>query len=195
VLLSALTIAWNTVIGTGAVVTAVLTGALSLIGFGINALVDSSISALLVWRFRSEEAGHAERAERVERLALRAAGAAFLLIAVYLVVQAIRALVTARHSQFSAFGLAQAVASVIVLPLLGVAKYRLASQLGSRALRADGLLTLFGATLALIALVALVVERAFGWWWGDAVGALLIAGALSTEGVRSLRAEDLEPSR
>ncbi len=173
--------------GVAAVVTAVLTGALSLIGFGVNAVVDSSVSALLIWRFRAEEKGHAERAERADRIALRIAGGAFLLIALYLTVQAVRALVDAKHSDFSGFGLAQALSSVIVLPILGVAKFRLALRLGSRALRADGILTLFGATLAAIALAALIAERAFGWWWGDAVGALAIAAALSTEGVRSLR--------
>lgn len=45
-----------------------------LIGFGLNAVVDSSASAVLVWRFRAEEFGYAERAERAERLALRLAG-------------------------------------------------------------------------------------------------------------------------
>ena len=37
--------------GSAAVVTAISTGSLSLIGFGINAVVDSSVSVLLVWRF------------------------------------------------------------------------------------------------------------------------------------------------
>jgi hypothetical protein len=65
---------WNLAVGGAAVATAVLTHSLSLIGFGVNAVVDSSVSCLLVWRFTAEAAGRAGRAERVERAALRVAG-------------------------------------------------------------------------------------------------------------------------
>ena len=41
------------IVGGAAVATAIASGSLSLIGFGINAVVDSSASAVLVWRFRS----------------------------------------------------------------------------------------------------------------------------------------------
>lgn len=190
VVLSSLTVAWNVVVGGGAVATAALTGALSLIGFGVTALIDSSVSVLLIWRFRAEEAGHEERAAHAERIALRVAGIAFLVIAAYLVVQSIRALADGTHSGTSGFGLAESLASVLVLPLLGVAKYRLAGRIGSKALRADGILTLFGAALALVALAALAAERGLGWWWGDAVGALVIAAAVAAEGVRNLRADE-----
>ena len=50
---------WNMIVGGAAVATAVATGSLSLIGFGLNAVVDPSVSALLVWRFRAEESGQA----------------------------------------------------------------------------------------------------------------------------------------
>ena len=55
-LLCALTVGWNMLVGGSAVVTAIATGSLSLIGFGINAVVDSSASAVLVCRFRAEAA-------------------------------------------------------------------------------------------------------------------------------------------
>ena len=64
--LSVLTVAWNVVVGGAAVATAISAGSLSLIGFGINAVVDSSVSVLLVWRFHAEDRGHVERAERAE---------------------------------------------------------------------------------------------------------------------------------
>jgi divalent metal cation (Fe/Co/Zn/Cd) transporter len=186
-LLCALTVVWNTVVGGAAVATAISTGSLSLIGFGINAVVDSSASALLVWRFRAEEAGHAERAKWVEHLALRVAGAAFVLIGLYLVVQGSRSLVAGRHPTAALFGIAQAVASLAVLPFLAYGKYTLSRRLGSRALRADSLLTWSGVGLAAIALAALVVQRAVGWWWADAVGGLCIAALLLWQGSYALR--------
>jgi divalent metal cation (Fe/Co/Zn/Cd) transporter len=184
--LCALTVGWNTIVGGAAVVTAISTGSLSLIGFGINAVVDSSASAVLVWRFRAEEAGHAERAQRAERLALRLAGAAFLLVALYLLIQATRSLTSRRHLEATLFGIGEALASLVVLPILGSAKYSLSRKLGSRALRADSLLTWSGVALASLALAALVAQRLFGWWWADPIGALGIAALLTWQGSRAV---------
>jgi len=185
--LCALTVGWNVIVGGAAVATALVTGSLSLIGFGINALVDSSASALLVWRFRATEAGEVERAERAERLALRVAGAAFLLIALYLTVEATRALVRGAHPDPTLFGIAEAVASLAVLPPLAYNKYALSARLRSRALRADSLLTVSGAALAAVALTALLLDRALHWQWADAAGALVVAAFLAWQASNTLR--------
>ena len=178
-------------VGGAAVATAISTGSLSLIGFGINAVVDSSASSVLVWRFRAEEAGHAERAQRAERLALRLAGTAFLLIALYLSIQATRALIVGRHYEATLFGIAEAVAALLVLPFLASAKHSLSKRLGSAALRADSLLTWSGVALASLALIALLAQRLFGWWWVDPVGALFIAAVFTFEGSRAVRGRGL----
>lgn len=193
--LCALTVGWNTIVGGTAVATAVSTGSLSLIGFGINAVVDSSASAVLVWRFRAEAAGHAERAQRAERLALRIAGAAFLLIALYLLIQATRSLAAERHFRATSFGIAEAIAALLVLPLLASAKYSLSQRLGSRALRADSLLTWSGVALASLALAALIAQRVLGLWWADPIGALGIAGLLAWQGSHAVRTEPLPHER
>jgi divalent metal cation (Fe/Co/Zn/Cd) transporter len=187
--LCALTVGWNLIVGGTAVATAVSIGSLALIGFGINAVVDSSASAVLVWRFRAEEAGHAERAQMAEGLALRIAGAAFLLIALYLLIQATRSLSAGRHFQATWFGIVEAVAALLVLPFLASAKYSLSQRLGSRALRADSLLTWSGVALASLALAALIAQRVLGWWWADPIGALGIAGLLAWQGLHAIRAE------
>jgi divalent metal cation (Fe/Co/Zn/Cd) transporter len=174
-------------VGGAAVVTAISTGSLSLIGFGINAVVDSSASSVLVWRFGAEQAGHAERAQRAEQLALRLAGTAFLLIALYLSIQATRALIVGRHYEATLFGIAEAVAALLVLPFLASAKYALSKRLGSAALRADSLLTWSGVALASLALVALLAQRLIGWRWVDPIGALCIAVVFMFEGSRAVR--------
>ncbi len=187
------TVVWNLTVGGAAVATAVVTGSLSLIGFGVNAVVDSSVSCLLVWRFADEAAGRVNRAERVERAALRVAGFAFTVIAAYLLVQGVRALLDSTHADTSLFGIAEAVAALAVLPVLAVSKYRLSRQLHSPALRADSLLTASGIALAAFALTSLILQRALGWWWADPVSALLIAAVLGFEGVRSLRGQSAQP--
>jgi divalent metal cation (Fe/Co/Zn/Cd) transporter len=187
--LSELTVAWNTIVGGAAVATALTTGSLSLIGFGINAVVDSTVSVLLIWRFHAEDRGHAERAERAEARAERLAGIAFLVVAAYLATQSIRTLAASEQSESTTFGIVEAAASLLVLPFLARAKYSLALRIGSRALRADSLLTLSGVALSAVALAALVLRRAFGWWWVDPLCALAIAAILAVQGTLTLRQE------
>jgi divalent metal cation (Fe/Co/Zn/Cd) transporter len=184
--LSAITVVWNLIVGGTGVAIAVSTGSLSLIGFGITAVVDSSVSVLLVWRFHAEDRGHAERAERAEARAERLAGVAFVLIAIYLTVQSIRTLATSGSSESTTFGIVIAAASFVVLPFLARAKYTLAVRIGSRALRADSILTASGVALSAVALVSLLLHSAFGWWWVDPLGALVIAAILVWQGVSIL---------
>jgi len=184
--LSALTVVWNTIVGGSAVATAVSTGSLALIGFGINAVVDSSVSVLLVWRFHAEGQGHIERAERAEARAERLAGLAFLVVAVYLTVQSIRALLESGRSDSTTFGIVEAAAALVVLPFLARVKYTLALRIGSRALRADSLLTASGVALSAVALCALLARDALGWWWADPAGALAIAVILAWQGSLTL---------
>ena len=188
--LCAATVGWNMTVGGAAVATAVATGSLSLIGFGLNAVVDSTVSALLVWRFRAAETGQAARAVHVERIALRVAAAAFSVIAVYVSVRACLALVSGHRTASSAFGVVEAAASLIVLPYLATSKYRLSERLGSRALRADSLLTVSGVALAAIALGGLLAQRKLGWWWADPVAGLIIASFLGWQGIRAFQDAD-----
>ena len=181
--LSVFTIAWNGVVGALALVVSVLDDSPALAGFALNALLDSSASGVLVWRF-SRERRDPVGAERLERHAQYGVAAAMVFVAVYVATQAVRGLVEGSHPKASVFGALVAAASVLVLPWLGKLKLQVAAGLGSGALRGDAVLTLASAALAATTLVALVVNAAFDWWWADPIVALLIAGALALEGVR-----------
>jgi divalent metal cation (Fe/Co/Zn/Cd) transporter len=181
--LSQFTIAWNGVIGATALVASSLTGSLALAGFALNALLDSAASAVLVWRF-GRERSDPEGAEQLERRAQGFIAVAMAIVAAYVGFEAIRALVHGSHADESALGMAIAVVSLLVLPWLGRAKLQVASALPSRALRGDAVLTLAGAALAAITLVALVATSSLGWWWADPLAALVIAAALAVEGTR-----------
>jgi divalent metal cation (Fe/Co/Zn/Cd) transporter len=185
--LCAATVAWNLAVGGAAVVTAAITGSLALIGFGVNAVVDSSVSTLLVRRFGTQASRRPDRVARLEHLALRMASAAFTIIAAYLVLQGVRSLTAGHRAGTSLFGVVEAILALAVLPYLAVAKYRLSGQLGSRALRADSLLTASGIALAAIALASLLVQRTTGSRTADPVAALVIAAVLAWQGVRSYR--------
>jgi len=181
--LSAFTIAWNLVFGSAAVIVATSTGSSSLVGFGLDAVVDAVASVVLVWRFREERVDE-ERAQRIEGIALRVVGISLVSAATYVSVRSILSLAQHSAPESSTFGLVLAAASAVVLPFLAAAKVRVASRLGSKALRADGILTAAAGLLAVISLAAAALDG-LGLWWADPVAALNIATFLFVEGGRS----------
>jgi divalent metal cation (Fe/Co/Zn/Cd) transporter len=187
VALSVLSIVINGIAGGAATVVGLGSGSLSLLGFGFDAAIDAVASMALVWRF-SIEAREPPRAERVERMAEGIVGSILIVLAVYLGLSAIRALITASHPEPTIVSTALLVFSVVALPPVAIAKYRVARNLASGALRADSVLTGVAALLALIGLVALWMSDAFGLTWADAIGALIGAAILIREGSGSLRA-------
>jgi divalent metal cation (Fe/Co/Zn/Cd) transporter len=88
--LSVISIVLNGVLGGIAVVVGLATDSVSLLGFGLDAAIDSIASIVLVWRFRTE-VREPHRAERIERIAERAVGAVLIGVAVYLALSAINA--------------------------------------------------------------------------------------------------------
>jgi divalent metal cation (Fe/Co/Zn/Cd) transporter len=179
-------VVWSMLAGIAALISGVAAGSLALVGFGLDSVIDSSASVVLVWRFSAESNDEA-RAERVERVAGRFVGGVLAAVALYIIVESARALAGGSGPENTAVGDTIAVASVLVLPGVAWWKLRLSAGLGSRALRGDGVLTAAGAVLALVTLVALILNNAFDWWWADSVAALAIALLLATEAARSLR--------
>jgi divalent metal cation (Fe/Co/Zn/Cd) transporter len=185
--LSGLSIAWSGLAGSLAVYGALVGGSLTMLGFGVDAVIDAVASCVLVWRFLVE-GRQPERAARVEHTAERVVGLALIALATYLVFGALRALALQGHPETSFESLALLIASVIALPPLAVAKYRVAGRLGSGALRLDSILTAVAASLAAISLASLAASDALGLWWADAVAALVVAAIIVREGAGSLRA-------
>jgi divalent metal cation (Fe/Co/Zn/Cd) transporter len=87
----------------------------------------------------------------------------------------------------SRIGIALAVASVLVMPLLTVAKLRVARGLGSAALVAEAKETLACSLLSVPLLVGLVANATLGWWWADPVAALFMVPWLIKEGRQGLK--------
>ena len=181
--LSYFTILWNGVVGVLALVVAVGSGSLALAAFALNALLDSSASVVLVWRFRRER-HDPHGAEDLERRAQRFIEVAMALVALYVGTEAARALLGGSHADEAPLAIALAAMSLLVLPLLAQRKLAVASALPSPALRGDGILTLAAAALAAVTLVALALTSVAGWWWADPAAALVIAGALGVEAIR-----------
>jgi divalent metal cation (Fe/Co/Zn/Cd) transporter len=183
--LSALSIALSGIVGVAAVLIGLVSGRLSLLGFGFDASVDSIASIVLVWRFRIEST-HPHRAARAEHLAELVVSGVLVVLALYLAVSGVQALASGAHPSTSVVGIAISIVSVALLPPLSLAKRRVATALDSGALRADSLLTGIAAVIALISLLAYILTETLGIAGADAVGGLIAAAVLAREGLSTI---------
>jgi len=183
--LSFASVVWNGITGGSAVVVALSTGSLALLGFGFDAAIDSIASVALIWRFATER-DQPHRADRVERVAAVVVGAVLVVLGVYLAFEAVRAVAARSPHETSASAVVLLVAGAVVLPPLGFAKRRVAQRLESGALRSDSVLTLVAALLGVVGLVSALLTATLGLWWADAAAGLIVAVVLVREGAGGL---------
>lgn len=179
------TIAWNVLEGAVSIAAGAMAGSISLVGFGLDSLIEVTSGAAGLWRLHHD--GDASRRDRSEAHALRVIGACFLALAAYVGIEAGMALLHREAPDASPLGIAIAALSVIVMPVLARAKRRVAAGVGSAALHADSRQTSFCAYLSAILLAGLVLNAAWGWWWADPVAALVMVPIIAREGWDALR--------
>jgi divalent metal cation (Fe/Co/Zn/Cd) transporter len=184
-MLSWISLAWMTVEGGVAITAGIVAGSIALVGFGIDSAIEGLASAIIIWRFT----GARIHSHAAERRAQKLVAIQFFLLAPYVAVEAVHRLVTGERPDVSWVGMALTTSSLIGMPLLGVAKVRLAHRLGSAATRGEGNQNLLCAYLAGAVLIGLAANAAFGLWWLDPVAALAIAGVAVREGRETWRGE------
>lgn len=172
------TIAWNSIEAVVSLIAGIVAGSISLLGFGMDSLIEVVSATALLWRLRSHL-----QAEQSERLTLKIVAGCFLALAAYILVDAIAALVKHGAPEKSLPGIVIAVLAVIVMPLLSRAKRKIAAQLGSEAMKADARQADFCAYLSAILLAGLLLNALAGWWWADPVAALVMVPIIAKEGV------------
>lgn len=184
-----LTVGWNSLEAVVAVGAGLLAGSIALVGFGLDSVVEVLAGSMLLWRLRVEVAhGHGEcdDTRQAESRALRFVGATFFLLAAYVTYESGRKLVNQERPEESPIGLALAVASLLLMPLLALAKLKVARALGSRALAADAKETAVCSFLSLALVVGLGANALWGWWWADPVAALAMVPLMLKEGKEAL---------
>jgi divalent metal cation (Fe/Co/Zn/Cd) transporter len=157
------------------VVAGAVAGSVALVGFGLDSVVESSSAAILLWRLRGEAQGH-HTAEEAERRAVRLVALAFFALSGYVAVQATINLVGRATPDTSPIGIALALASVVIMPVLAARKRASARELDSRSMQADSRQTSLCTYMSAFLLAGLVSNALFGWWWADPLAALVIAG-------------------
>jgi divalent metal cation (Fe/Co/Zn/Cd) transporter len=184
-LLSWLSLAWMTLEGAVALVAGFLAGSIALIGFGLDSAIEGLASVIIIWRFT----GQRVFSQRAEDRAQKLVAIQFFVLAPYVALESIRALITAEHPDVSWIGIGLAAGSATLMPVLGIAKQRLAEQLGSPATKGEGRQNMLCAYLAGALLVGLLGNALVGAWWLDPAVGLLIAGVAVDEGLEAWRGE------
>src|SRR5216683_5172022 len=97
-----LTIGWNSVECAVALVAGFLAGSIALVGFGMDSAIEVTSSLAALWRLRRDL--DETRREAAERRALRIIGTCFLLLAAYVLYEAITTLVVRQTPERSTVG-------------------------------------------------------------------------------------------
>lgn len=184
-LLSWVSLAYMTIEGAVAILAGILAGSVALIGFGLDSAIEGFASAIIVWRF----SGARVFSRAAERRAQKLVAIQFFILAPYVGLESVQALVAGERADVSWLGIALSATSVVVMPYLGLAKQRIADQIGSAATKGEGRQNMLCAYLAGALLVGLLANAAFGAWWLDPLIGLLIAAVAVREGREAWRGE------
>ena len=154
-----------------------------LVGFGLDSVIECAAAGVLLWRLRLEQRGlDHETIEHAERRVRRFVGVTFFALAAYVVGQAAWTLLGGQAPAESLLGIALALASLVVMPLVAWGKLRAAAEIGSAALRAEAKETLACSYLSFTLLLGLGANALWGWWWADPLAALVMVPWLVKEG-------------
>lgn len=183
--LSYLTVGYNMLEGVAAVAAGATAGSSALMGFGMDSFVESISGGVMIWRFRGDEGDACAREQREAR-ALKLVAYAFFVLGAWVVWEAGEALWHGEAPERSLLGIAITALSLVVMPLLFVAKYRTGKAMGARSLVADSKQTLGCLWMSAAVLVGLGLNHLFGFWQADPVIGLAIGAWLIKEGREAL---------
>jgi divalent metal cation (Fe/Co/Zn/Cd) transporter len=184
-LLSWLSLGWMTIEGAVAIAAGIVASSIALVGFGLDSAIEGFASVVIIWRFTGRRMLSHAAEERAQKLV----AIQFFVLAPYVAYESVRSLVGAEHPETSWVGIGLAAGSLVIMPVLGIAKQRLADQLGSPATKGEGRQNMLCAYLAGALLAGLLGNTLFGAWWLDATVGLLIAALAVKEGLEAWRGE------
>lgn len=182
------TVGWNVVEGIVAIAAGWVASSIALIGFGLDSYIEVASGLILIWRLRQHDFADEEEEEVAERKAIFFVGVTFFLLAVYVSYESGKKLLLHEHPDESIVGIVLAIVSLVVMPVLAFYKKKIATEINSRALRADAMETIACSYLSLTLVLGLGLNALFGWWWADPVAALAMVYFLIKEGWEAMEA-------
>jgi divalent metal cation (Fe/Co/Zn/Cd) transporter len=163
----------------------VAAGSIALVGWGLASFIEGVASAIVVWRFTGSRRLSGTAEQRAQRLV----AIQFFILAPYVLLESAKTLLEGGHPDITVIGMALTGTSVVLMPLLGRAKHRLAERLGSGATAGEGTQNVLCGAQAAAVLAGLAANAAFGAWWLDPSIGVFIALVALREGREGWRGE------
>jgi divalent metal cation (Fe/Co/Zn/Cd) transporter len=178
VLLEYVTLAWNVVGVVILVVAALKAHSVALAAFGLDSVIEIGASTVVIWQLTNVS-------PESRNLALRLIGAAFLALAVYVLLQSGAVLLFRVRPEESLGGTIWLALTLIAMLGLAFGKDRIGKKLDNAVLKTEARVTLVDACLAASVLLGLALNATFGWWWADPMAALVIVFYGFKEGLQA----------
>ena len=184
-LLSWASLLWMTLEGGLGLYAGIAADSVSLVGWALGSVIEGLASVIVIWRFT----GTRRLSESSERGAHRSVAVSFWLLAPFIAVEAVRDLLGGHQVQTTVLGVIVTATSLLMMPVLGLAKRRLGRHLGSGTAAGEGTQNLLCAAQAATVLLGLGLHAATGVDWVDPVVALLLAAWAVREGTAAWRGQ------
>jgi divalent metal cation (Fe/Co/Zn/Cd) transporter len=180
--LSFFTVGYNLLEGGVSLLAGAWADSIALTGFGLDSFMESLSGGVMIWRFGFHPGLSEEAEERVEHRAVRLVGGTFFLLGGYILIESVAKLIQREAPKPSSLGIAIALVSLGIMPVLFLLKRRAARRLGSSSLMADSKQTLACMVLSGALLLGLGANALFGLWQADPLVGLGVALYLFREG-------------
>ena len=122
-----LTIAWNSGECVVALIAGFIAGSIALVGFGFDSAIEVTSSIAALWRLSQDH--DQQFRERAEQQTLRVIGVCFVLLAAYVLYEAVQSIILYQPPLHSLIGIVLAALSLIVMPYLAHLKRKVAVRL------------------------------------------------------------------
>jgi divalent metal cation (Fe/Co/Zn/Cd) transporter len=163
----------------------VAAGSIALVGWGLASFIEGVASAVVVWRFT----GSRRLSDTAEQRAQKLVAIQFFILAPYVLIESAKTLIEGGRADITVIGMGLTGTSVVLMPLLGKAKHRLAERLGSTATAGEGTQNVLCGIQAAAVLFGLAANAAVGAWWLDPLIGLFIAFVAIKEGREAWQGE------
>ena len=184
------TVGYNVLEAIASIIAGALAGSIALVGFGLDSIVESLSGCVLIWRLKNHDTEDTEKEELIERRAVFLVGITFLVLALYILVESIKKIVSNEIAEPSIPGIIIAVLSIIIMPVLAYKKKKLGEEMGLESLVADSKETLVCSILSVALLIGLAARYLWNFTLADPIVGILIVAFLAREGYELLFEQD-----
>jgi divalent metal cation (Fe/Co/Zn/Cd) transporter len=168
--LSWASVVWMSIEGIVGLLAGFDANSLSLLVWAASSFVEGLASVTIIWRF----SGSRMHSDTSERTAQRWVAGSFLLLVPYFLYESASRLLSGSDAHSNTAGIVVTASAIVLMPVLGWAKLRLARRLESNATAGEGIQNLMCAAQAAAALVALIAAGS-GLAIVDPIAALVVS--------------------